>query len=956
MKRLLILLILATLPAASTETAAPLLPGGPANLSLKSEAGDQEPGVRSQDSVTSSDVAPPKEPQSEKGISVETPEPSTQVPSLPVGNELGAEESIKKNPDAKAEAPLRNQHPTPSHFDATEVFRSSFEDEGDSDFDGWPDGWTRKRGPAYPWYLEIGMHHEAAIDGQQALRIKLNGASGAVLSPPIPVRSQFSYVFEGYVRTEGLQFDHAYYSVSFFDANEQELERFTSEKVGSKSDWRRLKIGPMAPRSSDVHHAAIGLHLEPGEAADLTGSASFDHIWLARLPSMTLSTDRPDNVYTDPRALEVTCKVSGIFERDPLVMFQVLDIEGREVQSHSAPLTGSTRGDDSSAGDNQAGFQGSTIWRPEINEPGFYKIRCGLRCREGLTLEREQSLVCIEPAQSSPRGEFGWTLPGGDRPLPFSALERILPQMGINWVKLPMWVSDAETRRLDQLVAFAERMSARNIETVGLLNEPPAEARSQFGGTTSLLAADVFSTEPDLWYPLLEPVMARLSLQVRWWQLGGDDDVSFVGYPNLVAAIARIKAELQRFGQEVNLGFGWRFFDEQRAVESPPWDFLALTGKPQVTEAELKSYLAAIDGRRTRRWVSIEPLSRHHYSMEVRAGDLIHRMLAAKMAKAEGVFITDPFSAAGGLMNSDGTPGELLLPWRTTATVLAGSNYLGSIQLPRGSQNYVFERDGAMMMVVWNDRKDQEKIYLGDDLRVTDVWGRMSSPKRDANDSLIDVGPLPSFVTGIHPAILRWNMSVAFAQPALPSVLGVTHENALILKNSFGQGVSTQARLNLPDSWRLMPRILEFKMAPLEDSLQPFGIALPYDAGSGRQPVRIDFEVNADQHYVFSVYRHMDLGENDITLRASTQLNDRGELEVEQLVTNNTSQTVSFKCFLFIPDRRRLMTQVIELTNDRDRKIYRLQNGRELIGKTLWLRAEEMGGNRTLNQRFLAEE
>src|SRR5690606_28102985 len=133
-------------------------------------------------------------------------------------------------------------------------------------------------------------------------------------------------------------------------------------------------------------------------------------------------------------------------------------------------------------------------------------------------------------------------------------------------------------------------MSSRGIETVGILSEPPAEARSQFGETAILYAADMFSTEPELWYPLLEPVMARLSLQVRWWQLGGDSDVSFVGYPKLLPTVKRIKAELQRFGQEVHLGFGWRFFDQQISGQNLPWDFLALSSHPQVTDKELQTY------------------------------------------------------------------------------------------------------------------------------------------------------------------------------------------------------------------------------------------------------------------------------------------------------------------------------------------------------------------------------
>jgi hypothetical protein len=807
--------------------------------------------------------------------------------------------------------------------------------------------------------LKIGMRHDPTAVGRQALRIELNGGAGAVFGPSITVQSQFSYLFQGHLKTEGLHHDSAYYTVTFYDAKGADVQRYTSERLTHAPQWTKLTVGPMMIDSPRIDHAIIGIHLTPGASADLTGSASFDQISLERLPSMTLNTSRPYNIYTDAAELEATCHVSGIFEPEPQIEFQLLDIEGRQVLTHveqlSTPAAGNRTSADGSLQDD-LGFHGATHWKPRIDEPGFYRIRCTLRCREGLLLKREQTLVLIDPTDNLPRGEFGWTLPKGDRPLPLEALERILPQMGINWVKLPLWVGDADSGRLDRLVAFAERMSQRGIETVGLLSEPPPEARSQFGETTALQAADIFSTEPELWYPLLEPVMARLSLQVRWWQLGMDDDVSFVGYPQLPQTIARIKSELQRFGQEVNLGIGWRIFDQQLSVAQPPWDFLTLTGKPQLTDAELASYLPAFDGRRARRWVSIEPLSRHEYSTEVRATDLVHRMLAAKMTQAEGVFVTDPFSESGGLMNADGTPGELLLPWRTTAMVLAGSQYLGNINLPSGSQNCVFERGGEVMMVVWNRHRAEESINLGEQLRVTDVWGRSTTPKRREGNSVIEAGPLPGFVTGIHPAIMRWNMAVKLERSAIPSVFGITHDNGLEVRNTFGQGVGVKARLDLPESWKVAPRLLDFKMATGEDTVQPFGIALPYDASSGREPVRIDFEVSADQHYAFSVYRHLDVGKNDVTLEATGRLNDRGELEVEQVVTNNTDQTVSFKCFLYIPDRRRLMTQVIELTHDRDRKLYRLPDGAELLGKTLWLRAEEINGNRMLNRRFVAEE
>ena len=143
--------------------------------------------------------------------------------------------------------------------------------------------------------------------------------------------------------------------------------------------------------------------------------------------------------------------------------------------------------------------------------------------------------------------------------------------------------------------------------------------------------------------------------------------------------------------------------------------------------------------------------------------------------------------------------------------------------MPNGSSNHVFARAGEVVMVVWNNRPIEEALYLGEDVRQLDVWGRMTRLRETDAGHVIPVGPLPTFVTGQH-------------------------------------------------------------------------------------------------------------------------------------VTNHTPQTVSFKCMLFVPNRRRMMSQVIELRQDRDTKIYRLPKGEQLIGETLWLRAEEIGGQRTLNYRFTAEK
>ncbi len=53
--------------------------------------------------------------------------------------------------------------------------------------------------------------------------------------------------------------------------------------------------------------------------------------------------------------------------------------------------------------------------------------------------------------------------------------------------------------------------------------------------------------------------------------------------------------------------------------------------------------------------------------------------------------------------------------------------------------------------------------------------------------------------------------------------------------------------------------------------------------------------------------------------------------------------------------RRRLRTQIYDLGTGEDRKVYRLPRGSEIVGQTIWLRAEEIGGPRILNYRVLVD-
>ena len=287
----------------------------------------------------------------------------------------------------------------------------------------------------------------------------------------------------------------------------------------------------------------------------------------------------------------------------------------------------------------------------------------------------------------------------------------------------------------------------------------------------------------------------------------------------------------------------------------------------------------------------IEPLSRNDYDLETRARDLVEQMLAAKIHGADAIFASHPFDDDRGLMTEQGMPGELLLPWRTTASLLSGATYLGSIELPRHSRNRMFEMpSGEVLMVLWSDTPAEEIIQLGDDVRVLDVWGRQQSPRRENGRQIIDVAAMPKFVLGLNAAVARWGMSLRFTDLHVPSVFGKAHANGIEMTNTFSQGVGGTVELIVPKGWQISPPKIDFKLAAGETAVRPFEVSLPFDASSGTAPIRAEFTVDADRTYRFSVDRELVVGDGLVEIETTTRLEDDGSLIVEQRMINQSPQ------------------------------------------------------------------
>ena len=97
------------------------------------------------------------------------------------------------------------------------------------------------------------------------------------------------------------------------------------------------------------------------------------------------------------------------------------------------------------------------------------------------------------------------------------------------------------------------------------------------------------------------------------------------------------------------------------------------------------------------------------------------------------------------------------------------------------------------------------------------------------------------------------------------------------------------------------------------------------------------------------------MGLGKVTIDVNTSIDETGNLVVNQQLINRSDSVVNFDCMLFAPNRRRQRRYVLNLSRGRNSLTYLLPRGEELIGKTIWLRAEEIGGDRMLNHQILVE-
>lgn len=841
---------------------------------------------------------------------------------------------------------------------ANDILHYSFTGKDDKEWDRLPDDWTRRRGPEFPTYVKAYIDQKYGRNGRGSLRFDINGGAAIYYSPAKRIDALHAYVFEGFIRTQRLRHDAAVISLSFLNHRRQRVQRVLSAPVsGTHDDWVRVRMGPVFPHR-DVKFVVVGCHIVNGVRKDLQGHVWFDDLRLARIPQLTLKRDLGTHFKTPGSPIMVTAMIGGL-DVGPRyrLRLRMIDHTGKPVASKLEPLLIETNRHTDS--DDSTPDKPTTVeWRVSPQPGGFYTVFAALQRDREIIIEKSMNFVVARPIPTMRDGEFGWSITNPSSRTSLKELAEISSNAGINRLKYALWrsVADGEPHNSKRIVEFFNSLSHRRIRVSAILSRPPTAVRKKFPREWSGVR-EIFLMPKKVWWPTVEPTIAHFSGSVRHWQFGAEDDLGFTTVKDLPNAAAQLKTEFDTIARDIRVGIPWDAATPLPSRRDVSNTFFTFIDADAAESNALEKLLKSTNGSGVPRWISIQPLPRSKHTPHQRAGDLLKRLTIAKANRAEAIYAYRVFDREYGLMNEDGSPADLFLPWRTAVSALRGAQLVGALALGNGSRNFVFERNGEGIIILWNSKPVTEQLSGVARARIVDVWGRESTMKRVPGSEVrtIHVDATPTILRGCSAAILKWIISTQFENKNFESRSG-SQTQALLFRNPFLQGVNGKVRLTPPRGWTVQPRSWQIQAAAGEAVRLPMTVKVPPNVSQGAVPVKIEFQLSADRPYTFEVHREFKVVMGDMAIEVVDRKLPDGRLEVQQTIINNTNpeEVLSFRCMLQAPLVRRQRTTVTKLGRGKDRRVYFLPDAESLRGKMLGIRAEQIGGNRVLNLRWKA--
>ena len=856
-----------------------------------------------------------------------------------------------------------------------------------------PMHFTKAEGPGLPHYVNGRLATDIARSGKYAFRLDLNGGSLVYRydAGRIRVQAGAHYRVEGYVRTSALAHAKARLSAYLANIDGRPLagSRRSSELHSSRptdNQWHRLAVELSADHADAVSLVVDLELLQPQLYAptslgkrtlfmqDIRGSAWFDDVMVSQVPRVTMSTDRPGNVFRRGEPLRLSLRVSDRFTDDLAAKLLVQDASGKEIYQRSGAL------DIAAAETLGPGQKRASVVLPDL-PAGWYSVSLVMTSRGQCVGEQRLEFIQLADAGplSPPDDRFGVIATD----LPFDGwaeLPEVLPLLSTGRVKLAVWSRAGDVEQVDP-AAFDQMLvklqEQRIVPTACLVDLPPSiseklEARRRMSQAarplstpTTNIAQIPDSVWPELlkanksdWQPQLAQLIARHANHLDRWQLGADGTDDFVTLPGMRDVYAKVYGEFAALLHQPDLAMPWPAWYE---LDGKLPATVALSIPPSVLPHQLPLYMSDIcsksDSVPTNLSVTLQLLDARQYGRELQIRDLAQRITYALTADAKRIDLPLPYTVERIGDTVVKRPAELLLILRTLITTLSGSTFKGKVPIADGVEAFLFERQGQGILVLWDRGTTvgikQLAVNLGDRAAQMDLWGNVTpllatDGANLAGTTQLAVGPMPTLLVDIDASAAMLRAGVAIDRPLIESSFQA-HSRRLRFNNPYKLAISGTLKLKGPAGWTINPSSHSFNLNPGEAFDRELSIEFPYNSYTGPKTIDAHFTIQADRATAFAVPLTLQLGLTDVGTQ-TLALRDCADVLVLQTIQNYGDKPIDYSGFAIYPGAARQERLITNLGPGRTTiKRYRFSNVKVAPGTRIRVGVKELSGTRILN-------
>jgi len=829
-----------------------------------------------------------------------------------------------------------------------------FDERKFGNFESLPMNWLRIDAPNFPSFLEpafdMAVGRSAAPSFGMAIR---TGNVGAYYrAKDIVADANSEYRISAWVRTEALEHAGALITAFYYDHNLSKIattER-RSQPAQTSGQWTRVHVDLPG---GNPHARWIGLScrieqptvthnstsdLIPIHYTDVNGRAWFDDIIIMRRPRVRLQLDRDDHLYRDGET--VTCRVQ-LFDVDGVdldIELAVMDASGRPVYQRSL------------AGKSLIGAARSVKF--DDLDSGIYDAQLTMSLGGRTIAEHVRRFAVLSKPvimSSNGGGPFGLVLNADDMDQPglIDIIERLNPAV----VKVPVWSHETD----DTNVVFGNQTTQRlikravdsGISVVAVLAETPAALLPNLQHPPrpdALLAGKDAWTKQ--WEPYINIITSRYGGYVRHWQLGTDASAPLLKDKTLATALTKLRGYL------VPLVGAPQLIVPQDALQAVGKaaelaDIQTVYLPPHVEPAEE----ADDDMVQTRRWATMALADEDRYERIARLSRFARRLLQARAAGFERVFIAPPWDYD----NFDGLqiirPREEAVIFHSLAQAVGGQDRIERLTLDPNLECWLFSNaDGSRAtLALWSSDESRRHIDLDlpDGARHIDAWGHQI-PLTNKNDwKRISVGPLPQLIIGVQPEALRFQDSFELDNDEITVAID-EHQRTLRLRNTFAEDLEGELLIDAPRGWRITPRRIDLRLQPNDLSETAIFIKPPVNETIGTK--RLFATIKLGKRGPGRLWTPLNV------VAPGLEVSVFGHVEGEsvrffQRVTNRSDQPIDLRSYLIAPELPRLSRSIRSLgAGETAVREYTYPSAAQLNGRPVRLSLEEIGGSLRHNE------